>query len=150
MPTRILLATSLLSIGLLHAQPPPSIDDPAKLIPALNQALKEDDPAAFQNLLDSDVDLRRDSEKVAKGPLAVQRALKNPRIWSELGPAHLENETIRRVTPDTVLIDANFTQIGTMALKRIQRLLLIAKRENGAWRIVSMRFTPRRPEILVR
>jgi len=137
------IVTILLSWSLTLAQEPTQTADagsPSALVGAVNEALRTNDTIAFSNLFIPDADVWLGGEQIGKGPGAIQGAVKNRGVWSEITSAQLENATVRLISPDVALIDANFTQYGSMILKRTAPVLLVVKQEKGVWRIISMRF----------
>jgi uncharacterized protein (TIGR02246 family) len=116
------------------------VDGVNSFVRAVNEALRMNDAIAFSNLFIPDADLWLGGEQIGKGHGAIQGAVKNRGVWSEVTPAQLDNVAVRLISPDVALIDANYTQYGSMILKRTLPVLLVVKHEKGVWRIISMRF----------
>jgi hypothetical protein len=141
-----IIATIVLSASPALAQEPlhaGEADSPNSLIGAVNEALRTNDAISFSNLFIPDADIWFAGEQIGKGPGAIQGAVKNRGVWSEVTTAHLDNAAVRLISPDIALIDANYVQYGSTILKHTVPVLLVAKRENAVWRIVSMRFASR-------
>src|SRR5580698_7907300 len=58
--------------------------------------------------------------------------------WSELTPPHIAIQSIRFVTPELALVDADSTQIGSTATWRVS-VWLVMKKAGGDWKIASLR-----------
>jgi hypothetical protein len=139
----LIITTILLSLPLALAQEPArtaDVDSPNSLMGAVNEALRMNDAVAFSNLFIPDADLWVGGEQIGKGPGAIQGAVRNRGVWSEVTPAQLDNAAVRLISPDVALIDAKYTRYGSLVLKRTVPVLLVVKHENGVWRIISMRF----------
>src|SRR5260370_459153 len=133
-----------LSMSLGSAQEPirtPAAGSLNQLIGAFNEALSRNDTAAFSNLFLADADLWFGGEPAGKGYRAIQSAVSDRGIWSEVTPGRLDDASLRLISPDVALIDAKYVQYGSMIGKRAAPVLLVVKREAGEWRIVSMRFS---------
>jgi hypothetical protein len=138
-----IISIAMLSSSLGLAQEPArtaDVDGVNSLVRAVNEALRMNDTAAFSSLFIPNADLWLGGEQIGKGPGAIQGALKNRGVWSEVTPAQLDNAAVRLISPDVALIDAKYTQYGSMILKRTIPVLLVVKHEQGVWRIASMRF----------
>ena len=119
------------------------VDSVNSLVRAVNEALRMNDTAAFSNLFIPDADLWLGGEQIGRGPGGIQRAVRNQGVWSEVTPGQLDNAVVRLISPDVALIDANFVRYGSTILKHTVPVLLVAKHEQGVWKIVSMRFASR-------
>ena len=139
----LITTTILLSLSLALAQEPThtaDVNSPSSLVGSVNEALRINDAIAFSNLFIPDADVWLGGQQIGKGPGAIQGAVRNREGWSEVTSPQLDSATIRLISPDVALIDASFTQYGSMILKRTVPVLLVVKEEKGAWRIISMRF----------
>src|SRR5258705_94896 len=99
---------SIITIIVLSSSPglaqeparPADVDSVNSLVRAVNEALRMSDTAAFSNLFVPDADLWLGGEQIAKGPGAIQRAVRNRGVWSEVTPAQLDTVAIRLISPD--------------------------------------------------
>jgi hypothetical protein len=58
--------------------------------------------------------------------------------WSEVTPPHIAIRSIRFLTPEIALVDADSTQIGSTATWRVS-VWLVMKKAGGDWKIASLR-----------
>jgi uncharacterized protein (TIGR02246 family) len=130
-----------LAVLLPPAWPAAGQDDAGSraLLFALNRALAGKDPEAFSKLFTVDADLRIAGSKIRFGRTDIAEAVKDGRIWSEVTPPHLVAETIRFITPEVALVDAEQVQYGSLALKQSAPVTLVLRRHFGEWGIASMR-----------
>jgi hypothetical protein len=106
-----------------------------KLISALKDARVQGN-ARTGDLLASDVDRAEFNRELA----ALDAGMVDPSkgIWTEVGPAAIIVRSVRFLTPDVALVDGASVQIGSLMTQRVA-FLLIAKRENAAWKIAVLR-----------
>ena len=60
------------------------------------------------------------------------------RVWSEVSRPAIVVRSVQFLTPDVALVDGANVQFGSMMARR-NAFVLIAKRDNGAWKIAVLR-----------
>jgi|SRR5689334_9915178 len=65
-------------------------------------------------------------------------------VWKEVTQLALVVSGIRFVTPDVALVDGANVQAGSIMLRRVP-FVLIARREQGGWKISALRSLPPSP-----
>ena len=63
-----------------------------------------------------------------------------PKPMSEVSTPVLERESIRLVSPDVAVVDAFRTQYGSVVVRSSIPVMLVMKKEAGAWKIAALRF----------
>lgn len=85
----------------------------------------------------------------ANGPRQLQqlsdldRELSGGRPWSEVSTPQIHCRSVRFITPDVALVDAENTQYGSVILVRRVPVLFVVRNEHGAWRIAALRIMDR-------
>jgi hypothetical protein len=108
------------------------------VIAAINKALTKPEVSNLATLFASDGDLRIDG-KVLVRPKAIAEGLANRPAWSEVTPARIKHESVRLITSDVAMVDANWVQYGSTIVKRAQPVMLLLKKDGKEWRVVSLR-----------
>ena len=62
--------------------------------------------------------------------------------WSEVTHPKIMIRSARFLSPNTVMIEGESTQYGSLIIKRTQPLLLVFKKRDGKWRIACLRMQP--------
>lgn len=134
------LLTLVAALGSPQERPENFSSAVAVLVAALNDILAKPNAKSVTSLFTSDGDLRIGGSVVGIGPTAITAALlRDRKIWSEVTPPHLEAKTVRMLASDVALVDATSVQYGSTIIKRTAPVLLILKRQDLDWRVVSMR-----------
>ncbi len=115
-----------------------------KLIWAL-QASKTS-PGERVSLLSSDIDRAEFEREFAALNIGMIDATG---VWKEVTRPALVVSGIRFVTPEVALIDGANVQAGSIMIRRVP-FALIAKREQGAWKIAALRtLAPQPPPFVI-
>jgi len=114
--------------------------EPLSVITALNAALSHSDKPALASLFAADADLRTSRKILATGPEAIAEALAGHAVWSETTPPRIVKASVRLLSPEVALVDADQIRYGSMIGKQSVPVILLLKRTAADWRIVSMRF----------
>jgi uncharacterized protein (TIGR02246 family) len=109
------------------------------LIATLKQALHDSDTKKVASLFTLDGDLWIGSEITAKGPEEIEGALEKPAIWSETTAPQIQNESVRFLSDDVALVDANQVQYGSLIIRKSVPVTMLLKYANGRWQIATMR-----------
>ena len=65
--------------------------------------------------------------------------------WSEVTAPKIRCRSVRFITPDVALVDAENTQYGSVILVRRIPVLLVVRKEHGNWRIAALRIFAGQP-----
>ena len=109
------------------------------LISELNRCLADTNSESFSGLFTGDADLQTLGGRIYHGRKEIAEALAERRIWNEVTPPRLVDETIRFITAEVALVDARQVEYGSLALGRSVPVLLVARYRAGRWAIASMR-----------
>jgi uncharacterized protein (TIGR02246 family) len=109
------------------------------VIAAVNEAAASGDAQAFATLFAADGDLWRGGKRVASGREAIAHSFKPRGVWTEQSPPKIKNESVRIVTPDVALVDAIQVRYGAMNMGQTVPVLMLLRRMDDAWKIVTMR-----------
>ena len=91
------------------------------------------------SLFAPDGDLWIGSEIAGKGPEEIEGALEKAAIWSETTAPVIQNESVRLLSDDVALVNANQVQYGSLILKKSVPLTMLLKYAGGRWQIMTMR-----------
>ena len=61
----------------------------------------------------------------------------------EVSQIYFEAKTVKLLTPDVAIVDADGSQYGSLAAKRVLPALFVMQRVGGEWRIAVLRLTTR-------
>jgi hypothetical protein len=112
-----------------------------KLISAFKDARSQAN-GRVGDLLASDVDRTEFNRELATLNAGMVDPSKG--VWTEVGPAAIVVRSVRFLTPDVALVDGASVQIGSVMTQRVP-FLLIARRENTAWKIAVLRTVTNSP-----
>ena len=131
-------ALALLSFALT----PAVAQEPRSTIVALNKALAAGDKQALSALFTADSDFRIGRRFVANGPEPIAAALLNRSALSEVSPPRITKESVRLLSPDVALADAEQVRYGSMIIKQSTPVILLLKKTAEGWQILSLRLFP--------
>ncbi len=124
------IALLLTMVSLAQAQTDTDRDEIREIASGLN-----DRSTGIAQLFTSDADIWTQNGRTTLASLLKQ----SQRPWSEIASLRTPAETIRFLTQDVALVDAEIVQYGSVTLKRSIPLLLVMKKERGLWRVASYR-----------
>jgi hypothetical protein len=123
----------LVAISVLLASEPADRADIEHLIGALNDPHATDLDRANLFTTDSQNELGR----LADVDRRMVHGAGEP--WSEVTTPRFVIQSIRFITADVAVVDAENTQYGSVVLAVKVPVLFVVKRETGGWRIAAMR-----------
>jgi len=141
----IALAVTVSSTLITLAEEPDRPVETARVrsvIVELNKARRDANAKAFSQLFAPDGNLRVGNEIIATGPDAIEDAMKNPPVWTEMTAPKIENESVRFVSPVVALVDGTQTRFGPLILKESVPVTLLLKLDGQEWRIISLWLDP--------
>jgi hypothetical protein len=115
------------------------MNDAVALIVKLKQSVGHSDAKQVASLFAPDGDLWIGNEIAGKGPEEIEGALEKPAIWSEMTAPNIQNESVRLVSDDVALVNANQAQYGSVILRKSVPITILLKYAGGRWQIVTMR-----------
>src|SRR5437867_13052469 len=118
------------------------LDRIRSVIAELNKARRNADAKRFSELFARDGTLRVGNEIIATGPNAIEKAMGNPPVWTEMTALRIENDSVRCVASVVALVDATQTQVGPLILKQSVPVTLLMKLDGQEWRIISLSLDP--------
>lgn len=59
--------------------------------------------------------------------------------WTETSPMLFASRSVRFVTPDVAVVEANASQYGTLIVKRKTDALFVMRRQGTDWKVVLLR-----------
>jgi uncharacterized protein (TIGR02246 family) len=112
------------------------------VIDRLAEADNRSDPSGAANLFAGDAEVWSGSGLVAAGPTAIGQLFssassRHPKVWSEVTPARYRITRIRALAPGIVLVHVNRVVYGSMVVKQTTRSVLVLRKEQTGWMIVS-------------
>src|SRR5260370_23127575 len=96
----------------------PEADRIRSVIVELNKTRRNSDAKAFSQLFARDGTLRVGNEIIATGPNAIEDAMKNPPVWTEMTAPKIENESVRFVSSVVAFVDGIHTRFGPLILQQ--------------------------------
>ena len=121
---------------------PAVAQEPRSTIAALNKALAAGDKQALSAVFTADSDFRIGRRFVASGPEPIAAALLNRPALSEVSAPRITKESIKLLSPDIALADAEQVRYGSMIVKQSTLVVLLLKKTGEGWQILSLRLFP--------
>lgn len=133
-------ALLIVLLGLATANAQTAEEEVRKVVRSASEALSSYNAQSLGALFTDDGDLWVGEQRHTGSPERLSQAVGPPRPMSEMSPPRLENERVRFVSPDVVIVDAQRVQHGSLVVRSAVPAMLILIRRAGQWRIATMRF----------
>lgn len=112
--------------------------DIRSVLRSFNEAAVNAESELFQSLFSRTAEYR-DGFRSLKGRDTVIALFTERQIWSERTPPHLDVVQIRMAGPASAVVDAQFSQYGSLTFNSRIPVVLLLRNESGAWKIQAWR-----------
>lgn len=116
-------------------------DDEANIrsvLQSFNEVAGKGESELFRSLFSRTAEYRDEFRRL-NGRDTVIALFAERQIWSERTPPHLDVVQIRMAGPASAVVDAQFSQYGSLTFNSRIPVVLLLRNESGAWKIQSWR-----------